>query len=233
VAGFLMEKELEYLGGILEKPEKPFGGLFGGAKVSDKVALLDNIMGKVDYLFIGGGMAAIFLKVRSFETGISMIEEDRLETAAGLMKKASEKGVKLLLPEDVVVASEISDKAQSETVDVENMPRDKMILDIGPKTVEKYSAGLKKCKTVFWNGTMGVSEMPQFAAGTLAMAETLAGLDAVTVIGGGSTAAAADKMGVAEKMTFISTGGGLRSASSAARNCPEWKHCWTRSNKFV
>jgi len=208
VAGFLLEKELEYLGGITTNPLHPFCGLVGGAKVSDKVGLLENIMDRMDCLLIGGGMAATFLKARSYDIGLSLIEEDRVETAAGLMKEASENGVKLLLPVDVMVASEISAGAETETVPIEKIKSNQRIVDIGQQTIEKFSAELKKCKTVFWNGTMGVHEIPQFARGTLAIADLLASLKATTVIGGGSTSEAVTNMGFAEKMTFVSTGGG-------------------------
>jgi len=220
VAGLLMEKEFEHLGGIMEKPAHPFGGLFGGAKVSDKVEMLENIMGNMDFLFIGGGMAATFLRVKSFETGLSLIEEDRLETAAGLMEKASKEGVRLLLPVDVVVAAEIDDKAAGEVVAVENVPPDKRIVDIGPLTIEGFSKELRGCKTVFWNGTMGVNEIPQFAGGTRAMAELLGGLDAVTVIGGGSTAEVVTNLGLADKITFISTGGGASLSFLGGKKLP-------------
>ncbi len=219
-AGLLMEKELEYLGGIMKNPAHPFGGLFGGAKVSDKVEMLDNIMGNIDFLFIGGGMAATFLKVKAHEIGLSLIEEDRLEIAAELMEKAAANGVRLLLPADVVVAAEISDGAGSEVVAVESIPPDKRIVDIGPRTVENFSKELKNCKTVFWNGPMGISEIPQFATGTRAMVELLASLDAVTVTGGGSTAEAVMNMGLADKISFISTGGGAALSFLGGKKLP-------------
>ncbi|MEE8413063.1 MAG: phosphoglycerate kinase [Dehalococcoidales bacterium] len=208
VSGLLMEKELEYLGRVSTNPIHPFGGLVGGAKVSDKVGMLENIMAGVDYLLIGGGMAATFLKARSYDIGLSLIEADKVKTAAGLMKKALENEVKLLLPVDVVIASEINDEAEIETVSVEKIPPNQRIVDIGPQTIINFSAELKKCKTIFWNGTMGIHEIAQFAVGTLAIAELLANLEATTVIGGGSTAEAVTNMGFAEKMTFVSTGGG-------------------------
>ena len=208
VAGLLMEQELQHLGGILKNPAHPFGGLFGGAKVSDKVALLENIMDKVDFLFIGGGMAATFLKVESIEVGKSLIEEDRLETAGKLMETAKKNGVNLLLPVDVVVSTEISPGAKGLITPVEKIEPEQRIVDIGPRTIENFSIKLRNCKTVFWNGTMGISEIPQFAQGTIAMAKLLAGLKATTVIGGGSTSEAVTNMGLADKMTFVSTGGG-------------------------
>ncbi|MEK7354198.1 MAG: phosphoglycerate kinase [Chloroflexota bacterium] len=208
VAGFLMEAELQHLGGIVENPAHPFGGLFGGAKVSDKVALLENIMGKVDFLFIGGGMAATFLKVKSIEVGKSLVEEDRLETAAKLMEMAKNNKVTLMLPVDVVVATEISPTAKGVIVPVENIVANQRIVDIGPRTIENFLSKLRTCKTIFWNGTMGISELPQFAQGTLALATLLASLKVSTVIGGGSTSEAVTNMGLADKMTFVSTGGG-------------------------
>ena len=208
VAGLLMEKELEHLGGIMVNPVHPFGGLVGGAKVSDKVEMLENIMGKVDFLLIGGGMAATFLKAKSYEVGLSLVEEDRMDTAARLMDAAAKGGVRLLLPVDVVVAAEISAEAKGEVVSVEKLPSNQRIVDIGHRAIENFSEELRSAKTVFWNGTMGINEIPQFAEGTQAMAKLLASLDAVTIIGGGSTAEVVTNMGLADKMTFVSTGGG-------------------------
>lgn len=208
VAGLLLEKELNTLSGILENPVHPFTALLGGAKVSDKVDMVENIMGKVDYLLVGGGMAATFLKANSYEVGLSLIEEDRLETAAGLMEKAVSNGVQLLLPIDVVVADELTNAAGSKTVSVQNIPPTKMIVDIGPQTTKNFYEALRRCRTVFWNGPMGVYETPQFAEGTRAMAKLLANLNAATIIGGGSTAEIVINLGLADKMAFISTGGG-------------------------
>ncbi|MFC1921566.1 phosphoglycerate kinase [Chloroflexota bacterium] len=208
VAGLLIEKELLHLGGVMEKPAHPFGGLFGGAKVSDKVEMLENIMGNIDYLFIGGSMAATFLKAKGYETGLSLIEEDSLGTATNLMENAESNGAILYLPLDVVVTAEADDKAIGETVDIENIPPDKKIVDIGLRTIEYFSKKLRGCKTVFWNGPMGISEIPQFALATRAMAELLAETNAVTIIGGGSSAEVMNSMGLANKITFISTGGG-------------------------
>ena len=208
VAGFLMEQELQHLGGIVENPAHPFGGLFGGAKVSDKVALLENIMGKVDFLFIGGGMAATFLKVKSIDVGKSLIEENNLDVAVKLLKMAENNRVDLMLPVDVMVATDINSEAKGEVVSVKKISSTQRIVDIGPKTIENFSAKLRTCKSVFWNGTMGIAEIPQFAQGTLAMGKLLAGLKATTVIGGGSTSEAVTNMGLADKMTFVSTGGG-------------------------
>jgi len=207
VAGLLLEREVINLGGILENPAHPFAALLGGAKVSDKVDMLENIMGKVDCLLVGGGMAATFLKARSCEVGLSLIEVDSLDTAAGLMEKALKNGVRLLLPSDVVVADEIAAEAKGETVSVENIPPNKCIVDIGPQTMKSFYEELRRCKTIFWNGPMGIYEIPQFGEGTRAMAKLLASLSAATIIGGGSTAEIVINMGLAGKMTFVSTGG--------------------------
>jgi phosphoglycerate kinase len=208
VAGLLMEKELEYLGGILENPVHPFGGLVGGAKVSDKVAMLENIMNKVDFVLIGGGMAATFLKAKSYEVGLSLVEGDRLETTGDLMEQAEITGTRLFLPIDVMVTSEIKNGAKREIVPIDNILPDQRIVDIGHRTIELFSNELRRAGTVFWNGPMGINEIPDFAAGTHAMALLLSSLDADTIIGGGSTADVVINMGLADKMTFISTGGG-------------------------
>jgi len=208
VAGLLLEKELNNLGQILKNPVRPFASLLGGAKVSDKVGMLENIMDKMDYLLIGGGMAATFLKAMSYEVGLSLVEADRVSTAAELISKSKESDVRLLLPIDVIVASELGDEAEVETVLIENIPKEKKIADIGPQTIESFSTELRKCKTVFWNGPLGVHEISRFDAGTQALARLLAELDAATIIGGGSTAEAINGMGLAGKMTFVSTGGG-------------------------
>jgi len=208
VAGLLLEREIKTLGGILESPTHPFAALLGGAKVSDKVGMLENIMDKVDSLLIGGGMAATFLKAKSYETGLSLVEADRLDTAVELMEKAARNGVHLLLPVDVVVADSLSTKAEFKMVSIDNIPSDLRVVDIGQLTIDSFSRELERCKTVFWNGPMGIYEIPQFAEGTQAMARLLANLKATTVIGGGSTAEAVTEMKLADKMTFVSTGGG-------------------------
>lgn len=208
VAGFLLEKEINTLGGLLEKPEHPFTAVFGGAKVSDKVAVLKNIMGKVNYLLIGGGMAATFLKEKKCDVGKSLVETETLGIAAELVKQAAKNGVHLILPVDVVVADAIDENAKSEVVPVNAIPRDKMILDIGPKTAVLFSQELEKSKTVFWNGPMGVEEIPQFAKGTETLARLLPKLKAKTIVGGGSTGEVIEKLGLADKVTFVSTGGG-------------------------
>ncbi|MFC1864469.1 phosphoglycerate kinase [Chloroflexota bacterium] len=209
VAGLLLEKELETLGSLVENPAHPSGGLVGGAKVSDKVGMLENIMNKVDFLLIGGGMAATFLKAKSYEVGLSLIEEDRLDTATGLMERAARNGVRLLLPVDVVVVDdEISAKSEGKIVSVENISPQQRIVDIGPQTIKNFYEELRRCKTVSWNGPMGIYEIPQFAEGTRAMAKLLASLNATTIVGGGSTAEIVTNMGLADKMSFVSTGGG-------------------------
>jgi phosphoglycerate kinase len=208
VAGLLLEKEIKTLGSILENPAHPFVSLLGGAKVSDKVGMVENIMSKVDSLLIGGGMAATFLKAKSYEVGTSLVEEDKLDLAARLMNAVGENKVRMLLPVDVVVADEINAGARTETVPVDKIPGGKRIVDIGPQTIKNFGAELRNCKTVFWNGPLGIYEIPQFAEGTQAMAKLLATLGATTIIGGGSTAEVVNEMGLADKMTFVSTGGG-------------------------
>lgn len=208
VAGLLLEKEINTLGSILEKPAPPFISVFGGAKVSDKVNMLRNIMGKVDCLLIGGGMAATFLKAKSYEVGKSLIEEESVGIAAKIMEEASKSRVRIILPVDFVIADEITAEAEGEVVSVENIPPDKRIVDIGPETLEKFRIALLGGRTVFWNGPMGIEEIPQFAEGTKSLARTLTGLNATTIIGGGSTAEVINAMGMADKVTFVSTGGG-------------------------
>jgi len=206
VAGLLLEKEIKVLEGILANPAHPFAELAGGAKASDKIALLENTLDKVDSILIGGGMAATFLKAKSYEVGSSLVEDDRLDVAAKLMRDAAERGVRLLLPVDVVITDKAS--AEARVVPVGKIPPDWKIADIGPQTISDFSEELQRCKTVFWNGPMGIYEIPKFAQGTQAMAGLLAGLKATTVVGGGSTAEAVAAMKLADKMTFVSTGGG-------------------------
>jgi phosphoglycerate kinase len=208
VAGFLMEKELEVLGSLLTSPKHPFVALLGGAKVSDKIGLIQNILDKVDLLLVGGGMAATFLKAQGYEVGLSLVEADKLGLAKELMEAAKRNGGALFLPTDVIVASNISPEAKVEVVGVNNIPANKNIVDIGPQTVELFSQKIRQCRTVFWNGPMGVYEIEQFATGTKAMAELLASLKATTIVGGGSTAEIVEEMNLANKMTHVSTGGG-------------------------
>lgn len=208
VAGLLLEREIKTLSNILENPAHPFAVLIGGAKISDKVAMLENIMSKMDYLLIGGAMAATFLKAKSYEVGVSLIEAEMLDTAIELMKKATRNGVHLLLPVDVVIANGFDIKAKRQVVSIADIPKDKRIVDIGPQTIGDFRRELRRSKTVFWNGPMGIYEIAQFANGTRAMSRLLSNLDAITVVGGGSTAEVAIEMKLADKMTFISTGGG-------------------------
>ena len=208
VCGFLLEKELVNLSGILTNPVHPFAALFGGAKVSDKVALIENILGKLNFILVGGGMAATFLKSEGYEVGQSLIEADRIQTAADLITKTKANKISLILPLDVVITNDVSDKGSYQVVTIDQVPKDMKIVDIGPQTVDSFTATLRQCKTVFWNGPMGVYEIPQFAKGSIAMAQLLAGLKASTVIGGGSTADMVYEMKLADKMTFVSTGGG-------------------------
>jgi phosphoglycerate kinase len=220
VAGFLLEKELVNLGGILTNPVHPFAALLGGAKVSDKVALMENVIGKVDYMLVGGGMAATFLKSEGYEVGHSLIETDRIDTAGGLIKRAKANKVNLVLPVDVVITNEVSGKGSYQVVSIKDVTEDKKIVDVGPKTVELFATELKKCKTVFWNGPMGVYEIPQFAKGTVSMAQLLVSLKASTVIGGGSIAGMVYDMGLADKMTFVSTGGGASMSFLSGEKLP-------------
>lgn len=207
VAGFLIEKEIEFMGKALESPERPFVAILGGAKVSDKINVINNLIEKVDRLIIGGGMAYTFLKAQGFEIGKSLLEEDKIDYAKEMLNKAKEKGVKVYLPVDHVVAKEFSNDAEAMTVDTE-IPADFMGLDIGPKTVKLFEEAVLDTKTVIWNGPMGVFEMPKFAVGTKAVAEALSKVNGTTIIGGGDSAAAVEQLGYAEKMTHISTGGG-------------------------
>jgi phosphoglycerate kinase len=207
VAGLLLEKELNTLGRILKAPIHPFAVLLGGAKVSDKVDMLDNIMDKVDYILIGGGMAATFLKAKSYEVGQSLID-DSLGTAIDLIKKTLSNEVELVLPDDVIVADEINPETEAQNVATSDILPNKRIVDIGALTISLFTKKLERCKTVFWNGPMGIYEIRQFAEGTRTMAKILAGLNATTIVGGGSTAEIITEIKLAGKMTFVSTGGG-------------------------
>ncbi|MDC3412290.1 phosphoglycerate kinase [Aquibacillus sp. 3ASR75-11] len=208
VAGFLMEKELEVLGKALSNPERPFTAIIGGAKVKDKIGVIDNLLDKVDYLIIGGGLAYTFVKAKGYEIGKSLLEEDKIDLAKEFMKKAADNGVELLLPVDVVVADDFSNEANTEEVGIEDIPADWEALDIGSKTRERYQEIVATSELVIWNGPMGVFELEQFANGTKAVAEALAKTKGYTVIGGGDSAAAVEKFGYADKMDHVSTGGG-------------------------
>ncbi len=220
VAGLLLEKELATLGGILENPAHPFCALLGGAKISDKVAMLENIMRKVDCLLVGGGMAATFLKAKSYEIGRSLFEADRIKTAATLMAKAEKNGIHLLLPVDVVVTEEINAEAKGRVVPIDRISPKLRIADIGPQTIKNFREKLRRAKTVFWNGPMGVYEVPQFAEGTRAMAKLLASLKATTIVGGGSTAEIVTDLRLDDRMTFVSTGGGASMTFLSGQKLP-------------
>ncbi|WP_409272168.1 phosphoglycerate kinase [Neobacillus sp. SCS-31] len=209
VAGFLMEKELEVLGSALSNPERPFTAIIGGAKVKDKIGVIENLLEKVDHLIIGGGLAYTFVKAKGHEIGKSLLEEDKIDLANSFMEKAKEKGVSFHMPVDVVIADDFSPDANSKVVGIEEIPADWEALDIGPKTAELYRDVIKNSKLVIWNGPMGVFEFDKFANGTKAVAEALAESESTySVIGGGDSAAAVEKFNLAEKMSHISTGGG-------------------------
>ncbi len=210
VVGYLMQKEIDFLGNAVANPKRPFVAILGGAKVSDKINVINNLLDKVDTLIIGGGMAYTFLKAQGLSIGKSLLEEDKMDYALEMIKKAEEKGVNLLLPTDHIVATEFSnDAAYKEVEDAkEGITGDYMGLDIGTQTIAKFAAAVKDAKTVVWNGPMGVFEMDNFAKGTKAIAGALAETDATTIIGGGDSAAAVNILGYGDKMTHISTGGG-------------------------
>ena len=208
VSGFLIEKELKFLGDALNNPERPFAAILGGAKVSDKIGVIDSLLEKVDTLMIGGGMAYTFFKAQGYEVGNSLCEPDKCELALKLMEKAKNKGVKLMLPVDTKVGKEFKPDTESRTVAWTEIPEGWEGFDIGEKTIEMFKNELKTAKTVVWNGPLGLFEFDQFAIGTNAIAHALAEIDATTIIGGGDSAAAVEKAGLADKMTHISTGGG-------------------------
>lgn len=206
VSGFLMQKEIEFIGGAVDNPKTPFVAILGGAKVSDKINVIDNLINKADKILIGGGMANTFLKAQGQSIGTSLVEEDNIKIAEELLEKADGK---LILPVDVVAASEFSNEAEHHNVSVDNIPDDMMALDIGTETVKLYEEALKGAKTVVWNGPMGVFEMSNFAQGTVGVCQAIAELeDAVTIIGGGDSASAAQVLGFADQFSHISTGGG-------------------------
>lgn len=207
VCGYLIQKELKFLGNAVESPVRPFVAILGGAKVSDKIAVINNLLDKVNTIIIGGGMAYTFLKAQGYEIGTSLVEEDRLDYAKEMVAKAAEKGVKFLLPVDHRVAAEFKDVEAVVTED-QNIPAGSMGLDIGPKTEALYADAIKDAKTVIWNGPMGVFEFENYNKGTIAVAKAMADADATTIIGGGDSAAAVNILGFGDKMTHISTGGG-------------------------
>lgn len=208
VSGLLLEKELDVLGKALSEPERPFTAIIGGAKVKDKIGVIDHLLDKVDNLLIGGGLSYTFIKAQGYEIGNSLVEEDKLELANSFIEKAKQKGVKLYLPIDATVASEFSKDADTKSVKIEEIPADWMGLDIGPETAALYADVIKNSKLIIWNGPMGVFEMPAFENGTKSVAQAMAETSGYTVIGGGDSAAAVEKFHVAEKMDHISTGGG-------------------------
>jgi len=208
VAGLLMEKEIQFLGGALESPERPFTAIVGGAKVKDKIAVIENLLTKVNTLIIGGGMANTFIKAQGYSVGASLCEDDKLDLARTLMEQAKERDVQLLMPVDVVIADKFAQDANTQIVGIDAIPDGWMALDIGPKTLDIYRDAILPSKTVVWNGPMGVFEMEAFAKGTIGVAKAMEACEGTTIIGGGDSVAAVEKAGVADKMTHISTGGG-------------------------
>jgi phosphoglycerate kinase len=208
VAGFLMKKELEVMGKLLHNPERPLACLIGGAKVSDKIELLQNMLRRVDILLVGGGMTATFLKTQGYGVGHSLTEDDKLSLAKKLLQEAEEWRVPFLLPIDVVVAEEIKAGASTRVVSITHIPSGSHIVDIGPQSTELFYSELRKCRTITWNGPLGIYEIPQFAQGTRSIAKFLSTLNATTIIGGGSSAEIVQEMGLTNKMTHVSTGGG-------------------------
>ncbi len=207
VVGYLMQKEIDFLGNAVNNPVRPMVAILGGAKVSSKISVIENLLEKVDTIIIGGGMSYTFAKAQGKEVGNSLLEADYLDYALDMIKKAEEKGVKFLLPVDTVVTKEFAADAECRVVEG-SMDADEMGMDIGPKTRELYAAAVKEAKTVVWNGPMGVFEFPRFAEGTIAVAQAMADTDATTIIGGGDSAAACNQLGFGDKMSHISTGGG-------------------------
>lgn len=208
VSGFLMEKEIRFLGNAVEHPDRPFLAILGGAKVSDKIPVIDHLLDKVDSLIIGGGMAFTFLKAKGYEIGGSLLEAEMVELAGQLMQKAKDKGVTLKLPVDVIAATAFDKDAPAQIYSADHIPHDRMGLDIGPETIKTFVEEIGTAKTIVWNGPMGVFEMPRFAQGTLSVATALAKSNGTTIIGGGDSAAAVQQFELADRMTHISTGGG-------------------------
>ncbi len=212
VVGYLVQKEIKYLGNAVENPVRPFVTILGGAKVADKLSVIENLLSKADTLIIGGGMAYTFLKAKGYSVGTSLLDTEKIDYCAEMLKKAEEKGVKILLPVDCVIAKDFPDPIDApidvKTVDADKIPEDMMSLDIGEKTAKMYADEVKSAKTVVWNGPMGVFENPTLAKGTIAVAKALAETDATTIIGGGDSAAAVNTLGFGDKMSHISTGGG-------------------------
>ena len=208
VSGFLIEKEVKFLGDALDKPERPFVAIMGGAKVGDKIPVIENLMKKVDTIIIGGGMTYTFFKAKGYEIGKSILDSDSIELSGELLRKAEAAGVKIMLPVDTLCTDDFSENNVIEVYDADKIPAELMGMDIGPKTIALYEEEIAKAKTIVWNGPMGVFENPKFEAGTKAVAQALADSDAVTVIGGGDSAAAVEQFGLKDRMTHVSTGGG-------------------------
>ena len=206
--GYLVEKEISIMGKALEAPERPFVAILGGAKVSDKIGVIENLINKIDTIIVGGGMAYTFLKAQGYEIGKSLLEEDKIELAKTLLEKAKEKNVQLILPVDTIVTKEFKNDAEHKTVNIDQIPEDMMGLDIGEESIKLFSGEIVKAKTIIWNGPMGVFEMENFAKGTNAIAKAMSQADGITIVGGGDSASAVEKAGYGEKMTHISTGGG-------------------------
>ena len=208
MAGFLLQKELDYLDGAVSNPERPFCAIVGGSKVSSKIGVIETLLNKADKVILGGGMIFTFYKALGKDVGSSLVEDDKIELAKELMASAEAKGVKLLLPTDVIVADKFAEDAATQTVSVDEIPEGWMGLDIGHESLKSFQAELAECKSVIWNGPMGVFEMEAFNKGTFGVCDTLASLDAITIIGGGDSVAAVEAAGLADKMSHISTGGG-------------------------
>lgn len=219
-AGLLMEKEVENLSRLLEAPQRPFVAVLGGVKVSDKIGVIRNLMKRVDSLLIGGAMAYTFFRAQGLQTGRSLVEEDKIELARQLLDEANQSGVRLMLPEDVVVADRDAEDATTKVVPSDQIPEDMMGMDIGPNTRQRYAAAIREAATVFWNGPMGRFEVEIFSEGTKAIAQALTECKGVTVVGGGETAAAAIQYGIAEKVTHVSTGGGAALEFLEGRQLP-------------
>ena len=221
VSGLLLEKELELMGRALDSPARPLAALLGGAKVSDKIMVLEHLLDRVDRLFIGGGMAATFLRAMGHSTGASSVEEDKLDFAAQLIQRAGDRGISVHLPEDVVVSRESNGgSGLVRTVPVDQIPSGWYVMDIGARSIEAFVGGLRECRTVIWNGPVGVFEIPAFSEGTRRIGNALADMDASTVVGGGSTAEAIEAMGIMDKMTHVSTGGGASLQFLEGRELP-------------
>jgi phosphoglycerate kinase len=220
VAGFLMQKELSFLGGALADPERPFAAVIGGAKISTKIGVLENLLSKLDRLIIGGGMACTFLKAEGFDVGASLVEAEQVQTAGKIMERASERGVQLLLPADVMVGDKFEADARRQMVSVNAVPEGWLIMDIGEKTAEIFERALSGCKTVLWNGPVGVIEFPAFARGSHRLAKAIAGLKATTIVGGGESVQVVEELRLEDKFSHVSTGGGAALEFLEGRELP-------------